>query len=258
MSKRTEKEKMLAGELYYAFVDELAAERASCAGACQSFNKTTHTTPRLERANLFRAILHQPPLPPTTPSSTLCQEPWIEPPFTADYGYNTTISPDVFINFGCTILDTCRVTIGARTLLGPNVSLFAAAHPLNAKTRDGLRGPEYGAPITIEEDCWLAGNVTVLPGVRIGRGSTVGAGSVVTKDVPPGCAVAGNPARVVRVIEEDAVEVFPRGGGRKVLEIPKPGTATTGEGDLKVLMRRLERLEAEVGEVKDELKMRMS
>jgi len=176
----------------------------------------------------------------------------------ADYGYNTTISPGVFINFGCIILDTCKVTIGARTLLGPNVCLFAAAHPLSAKARDGLRGPEYGAPITIEDDCWLAGNVTILPGVRIGRGSTVGAGSVVTKDVPPGCAVAGNPARVVRVIEEDAVETFPRAGGRKVLEIPKPSSAGAGEGDDLKVLKRLERLEAEVKEVKDELKRRLS
>ena len=183
----------------------------------------------------------------------------MELPFTADYGCNTTISPGVFVNFGCVILDTCQVAIGARTLLGPNVCLFTAAHPLSAKARDGMRGPEYGAPITIEEDCWLAGNVTVLPGVRIGRGSTVGAGSVVTKDVPPGCLVAGNPARVVRVIEEDAVERFPRVGGRKALEIPKPdGDPAAGEDDLKALMQRLRRLEAEVGEVKDELKRRMS
>jgi acetyltransferase-like isoleucine patch superfamily enzyme len=182
----------------------------------------------------------------------------VELPFTADYGYNTTMSPGVYLNYGCIILDTCQVAIGARTLLGPNVRLFAAAHPLSAKARDGMCGPEYGAPITIEEDCWLAGNVAVLPGVRIGCGSTVGAGSVVTKDVPPGCVVAGNPARVIRVIEEDVVERFPRAGGRKALEIPEPDAPAAREDDLEVLMRRLQRLEAEVGEVKDELKRRMA
>lgn len=180
----------------------------------------------------------------------------MELPFTADYGHNISISPGVFVNFGCIILDTCKVTIGERTLLGPNVSLFTATHPLSAKTRDGMHGPEYGAPITIEEDCWLAGNVIVLPGVRIGRGSTVGAGSVVTKDVPPGCLVAGNPARVVKFIDGDAVEHFPRVGGRRVLEIPKSDAPAAGEDDLKVLMQRLQRLEAEVREVKEELKRR--
>lgn len=107
--------------------------------------------------------------------------PWVERGFLADYGYNVRLEQDVYINFNCTILDECPVTIKSRTLIGPNVSLLTASHPLNAKTRDGMKGPEYGAPITIEEDCWLAGNVTVLSGVTIGRGSTVGAGSVVTK-----------------------------------------------------------------------------
>ena len=92
-----------------------------------------------------------------------------------------SIGEDAFINFGCVIIDTGRVNIGARCLLGPNVSLFAASHPLDPELRNGTQGPEMGADITIGEDCWLGGNVTVLQGVIIGRGSTVGAGSIVNR-----------------------------------------------------------------------------
>ncbi len=85
------------------------------------------------------------------------------------------------MNFNCTILDTCRVTIGARTLIGPNVSFYAATHPLDPGLRDGTRGPEMGKEITVGEDCWIGGNATILPGVNLGRGSIVGAASVVTR-----------------------------------------------------------------------------
>jgi len=128
------------------------------------------------------------PLPPHKPNSTededealFASEAWVEPPFRADFGTNLRIGEGVFINFNCTIIDTCLVSIGARTLLAPNVSLYSGTHPLDPELRDGTNGPESGKPITIEEDVWIGGNVTVCPGVTIGRGSTVGAGSVVTK-----------------------------------------------------------------------------
>lgn len=87
----------------------------------------------------------------------------------------------VFINFNCTIIDTCLVSIGARTLFAPNVSIYSGTHPLDPDVRQGTEGPESGKEVWIEEDCWIGGNVIILPGVRIGKGSTVGAGSVVTK-----------------------------------------------------------------------------
>lgn len=108
-------------------------------------------------------------------------DPWIERPIRVDYGTNVRLGTNVFINFNCTILDTCLVTIGSRTLLGPNVSIFSGMHPLDPELRNGTRGPELGKEVHVEEDCWIGGNVVVLPGVRIGRGATVGAGSVVTK-----------------------------------------------------------------------------
>lgn len=118
-----------------------------------------------------------------------------------DYGYNCKIGAGVFINFNFTVLDTCTVTVGARTLFGPSVSLFSGTHPLDPALRNGTKGPELGKEIHIGEDCWIGGNVIILPGVKLGKGVVVGAGSVVTKDVPEFWIVAGNPARMLRKIE---------------------------------------------------------
>lgn len=98
----------------------------------------------------------------------------------------------------------CRVTIGSRVLFGPNVQLYAATHPLDGHVRQGIRGPEYGKPITIGDDVWVGGGVVVCPGVTIGHNSVVGAGSVVTRDVQPYTVVAGNPAKVIRRLERPA------------------------------------------------------
>lgn len=149
----------------------------------------------------------------------LHEYPWIEAPIRIDYGTNIKVGSNVFINFNCTILDTCQVTIGSRTLIGPNVSFFSGTHPLDPELRNGTNGPELGGTIAVGEDCWIAGNVTILPGITIGVGSTVGAGSVVTKvcctsflvlpyltfpqDVPPYHVVAGNPAKIIRKLERN-------------------------------------------------------
>ena len=98
-------------------------------------------------------------------------------------------------------LDTCAITVGPRTLIGPNCCFYAGTHPLDPSVRNGTRGPETGKEIRIGSDCWLGGNVIILPGVTIGNGATVGAGSVVTRDVPPYVCVVGNPARVLKKVE---------------------------------------------------------
>jgi len=118
-----------------------------------------------------------------------------------DYGYNVKLGSGVYVNSGSTWIDTCPITIGARTMMGPNVSFFSGTHPLDPFVRNGTRGPELGKPIVVGEDCWLGGNCIILAGVTIGRGVTVGAGSVVTKDVPDFVVVVGNPARILKKIE---------------------------------------------------------
>jgi len=160
----------------------------------------------------------------------------VEPPFNADYGYNITLGENVYINWNCTILDTCRVTIGSRTLIGPNVNIYSAEHPLDHELRDGTKGPEMGREVEIGEDCWIGGGATVLPGVKIGRGCVVGAASVVTKDVPEFSVVAGNPARVVRRLRPAEEKVEKQGGE-----------------DVKALLKRLEVLEKEMKEIKEKL-----
>lgn len=106
--------------------------------------------------------------------------PWIEPPIRVDYGTNVRLGKGVFLNYNMAIVDTCLVTIGARTLVGPNCSIYSGTHPLDPALRNGTAGPELGKEVHIEEDCWLGGNVVLCPGVRVGKGSAVGAGSVVT------------------------------------------------------------------------------
>ena len=127
-------------------------------------------------------------------------EPFVEPPFFCDYGTNTSIGDRFYANTGCIFLDSAPVTIGDRVLFGPAVQLLGATHPLEAGLR--AQGLEYAAPIAIGDDAWLGGGAIVLPGVTIGDRAVVGAGSVVTRDVPADVVVAGNPARVIRSLEE--------------------------------------------------------
>lgn len=137
-----------------------------------------------------------------------------------DYGTNIRVGEQTFLNVNTMVVDTCLITIGARTMFGPNCQLYSGTHPVDPALRNGLNGPESGKEIHIGEDCWLGGNAIVLPGVTIGKGATIGAGSVVTKvkllrlwssilsadqrsvqDVPAFHVAAGNPARVLRKIE---------------------------------------------------------
>ena len=126
------------------------------------------------------------PLPPelSDPDEDAAQfddDPWITPPVRMDYGYNVKCGKNVYFNFGCTFIDGRLITFGSRTLVGPNASFYTGSHPLDPVTRHGTSGPEYGKEIHIGEDCWIGGNVIILPGITIGHGAIVGAGSVVTK-----------------------------------------------------------------------------
>lgn len=155
---------------------------------------------------VFSVIQDKTPLPPQAQTAEeddklFENDPWIEPPMAMDYGYNVRLGENVFINFNSVFLDTCLITIGSRTLVGPNCSFYSGTHPLDPAVRNGTQGPELGKEIHVGEDCWIGGNVCILPGVTIGKGSVVGAGSVVTKSVPDFTVVAGNPAKFIRKIE---------------------------------------------------------
>jgi len=180
----SEREKMLSGELYVAKDPELVAMHARARRLAHRFN-AIDADDQNARDALLRELL-----------GTCGEGVFIEPPFHCDYGVHTHLEDGVFLNFGCVVLDCAEVRIGAGTMLGPRVQLYSATHPLEASER--RKGPELAKPITIGRDCWLGGGVIVCPGVTIGDETTIGAGSVVTRDVPGGVFAAGNPCRVIR------------------------------------------------------------
>ncbi len=180
----TEKAKMLRGDLYNPLDPQLVEDRLRARRLLKRFNDS-HVDQPDRRTQLLRELI---------PDSG--EGLWIEPPFQCDYGWNITIGEKVYFNFNCVILDVAPVRIGARTLVGPGVQIYAATHPLNA--HDRRSGLELGAPIEIGEDVWVGGGTIICPGVRIGDRSVIGAGSVVTKDIPADVLAVGNPCRVIR------------------------------------------------------------
>lgn len=184
----SEREKMLAGELYDALDAELVAARNRARDLCQVLNASRETD-EAARRYLCTQIFGK-------GGDTV----WMQPPFYCDYGSNIELGERVFFNFNCVVLDVCRVRIGDYTLFGPGVQILTPMHPLDAELR---RKQEYGKPIEIGADVWVGGGALILPGVRIGSRSVIGAGSVVTRDIPDGVFAAGNPCRVIREITED-------------------------------------------------------
>jgi maltose O-acetyltransferase len=179
-----QKDRMLRGELYRAFDPDLVADAERAASLLERFNATSAGESD-ERRRLLTELLGE-----------VGEDVTIRPPLWMDYGYQTSIGSGTFINVGAVILDVGRVTIGADVQLGPNVQLLTPTHPLDpALRRSGLEAAE---PITIGDNAWLGGGVIVCPGVTIGRDTVVGAGAVVTTDLPPGVLAVGNPARVIR------------------------------------------------------------
>jgi maltose O-acetyltransferase len=184
---KTEKEKMLAGELYNALDPQLSAERRQARLLFQALNITRDDQIE-ERQKLLNELI------PSSAGRGL----WLEPPFYCDYGTNITVGERVFFNFNCVVLDVAPVRIGSRTLFGPAVQIYTATHPLNATERSA--GLEAGTAIEIGDDVWIGGGAIICPGVRIGSRSVIGAGSVVTKDIPADVLAVGNPCRVIRTI----------------------------------------------------------
>lgn len=183
MSK-SEKEKMLAGELYNGFDPELVAERIRARELCQALGALSPRAPAAARSDLLARLFGA-----TT-------NVYITAPFFCDYGSNIQLGDNVYFNFNCVVLDVAKVIIGSNTLFGPAVQVYTATHPMNAEERRS--GLEFAKPVNIGSDVWLGGGAIVCPGVTIGDGSVIGAGSVVVRDVPAGVFAAGNPCRVVR------------------------------------------------------------
>lgn len=183
----SERQKMLAGELYDPLDPELVSAREKARDLCQELNVTREAEQEARRRILNELFGRG--------GDTV----WMQPPFYCDYGSNIELGERVFFNFNCVVLDVCVVRIGAFTLFGPGVQIYTPMHPLNAELR---RKQEFGKPIEIGSDVWVGGGAMILPGVRIGSRSVIGAGSVVTREIPEGVFAAGNPCRVIRELKE--------------------------------------------------------
>ena len=182
----TEKDKMLSGHWYNPLDKQLSAERLTARKLQYQFNQSAPDDETLRRT-VLKAWL---------PNSG--KHFYIEPPFFCDYGYNIKTGAKVFFNFNCVVLDVAEVRIGNNVFFGPAVQIYTVNHPLEAQARNTLI--EQALPVVIEDDVWIGGGAILLPGITVGKGSVIAAGSVVTKDIPPGVVAAGNPCRVVKLV----------------------------------------------------------
>jgi maltose O-acetyltransferase len=183
----TERAKMLAGELYDPHDPELVRSRHRVRDLCRALNATREAD-ELERRRILRELF-----------GAGGESVRMQPPFFCDYGSNIQLGERVYFNFNCVVLDVCQVLIGNDTLFGPSVQVYTAMHPMNAELR---RAHEFGKPVAIGSDVWVGGAAIICPGVKIGSRSVIGAGSVVTREIPEGVFAAGNPCRVIREIRE--------------------------------------------------------
>lgn len=184
---RTELDKMVSGELYDPLDPDLASRRTRARDLVQALNGTREADEDARRKVLIALF------------GSGGESAWVQPPFYCDYGFNIRLGERVFFNFNCVVLDVCEVTIGDFTLFGPSVQIYTATHPMEAQLR---RKQEYGKPVEIGADVWVGGGAIILPGVKIGSSAVIGAGSVVTRDVPDSVFAAGNPCRVLRQLSE--------------------------------------------------------
>lgn len=184
----TEKEKAASGLLYNANYDEeILADRQRAKEVLHEYN-LLHPSKQDERKWTLKNLLKK------TGKNFI-----IEPPFYCDYGYNIEIGDNFFANMNLVILDGAKVSIGDNVFIAPNVGIYTAGHPLDVKQRN--EGLEYAYPVTIGNNVWIGAGVNILPGITIGDNTTIAAGSVVTKDVPANCVVAGNPAVVKKYLD---------------------------------------------------------
>lgn len=183
----TEKEKMLAGKVYSAVDEELLRELEAVREVIHKYNSLRPSEAE-ERLSILKGLL----------GSIADDEVIVCQPFYCDYGKQISVGRRFFANFHLTILDEAPVTIGDDCFIGPNVSIYTACHSTDPIERNSRR--EWAEPVTIGDNVWIGGSVTILPGVSIGNNVTIGAGSVVTKDIPDNTVAVGNPCRVIRYL----------------------------------------------------------
>lgn len=181
---------MLAGGLYNAADTQLQLERRKARLLLKQLNDSHDDETNL-RQQLLRELL------PGQGKNL-----WIEPPFFCDYGYNIYTGDNVFFNFNCTLLDVMPIRIGSHTLIGPSVQLYTAMHPMNWQQR--ASGEEFAKPVVIGDHVWIGGGAIICPGVTIGNRCVIGAGSVVTRDIPDDSFAAGNPCRIIKQLENNS------------------------------------------------------
>lgn len=187
--KMNQKERMLSGLPYKAWLDGLEEERNLCKRKVYAFNMLPP-----EESNRIPELLKN-------IIGKTGENVWMEAPVHFDYGWNTQVGENFFANYDCTILDVGKVTIGENVQFAPKVSIYTAGHPIHPESRNS--GYEYGIPVTIGDNVWIGGNTVILPGVTIGNNVVIGAGSVVSKDIPDNQLAAGNPCRIIREITEE-------------------------------------------------------
>ena len=175
----SELSKMIEGKLYNPCDNDLVALRKKARLLFEEFNSSSIEEPE-KRTKILKELLGE-----------VGKNVNIEPDFKCDYGFNIKLGDNVYMNFNCVFLDVCEIKVGDNVLFAPGVQVLTATHPISAKER--LKGLESGKPITIGDNCWIGAGVLILPGVNIGANSTIGAGSVVTKDIPPNSLAVGNP-----------------------------------------------------------------
>jgi len=179
---------MLNGELYDANDPELVGERERARELTRQYNQTKTDDPEVRRDLLEE------------PLGSLGEDCQIEPQFRCVYGYNIHLGENSYANFDCVILDVCQVEIGRNCPFGPGVHIYAATHPLDADER--IRGPEYGKPVRIGDNVWIGGRAVLNPGVSVGDNAVIASGAIVTDDAPDDVLVQGNPATIVKQIDD--------------------------------------------------------
>jgi maltose O-acetyltransferase len=186
---KTEKQKMLAGELYLAEDAELAEDSRRASRLLKMYNATI-----VEQQEQRREILQE-------LFGKVGEKIFIVPPFHCDYGSNIYVGNNLYMNYGCVILDCNQVEIGDNVLCAPYVQIYAAYHPVEPEIR--LSGRELAAPVKIGNNVWIGGGAIICPGVTIGDNTTIGAGSVVVKNIPANVVAAGNPCRIIRYLSDN-------------------------------------------------------